>query len=188
MATDVRASIEHDGQMDHCERESLAVVVTGIPGSGKTTLAQALALAWEVPVLALDAIKERLYESSDGALIGFQLRLTAESELRAQLVASHGPAVVDIWIQPGRDTARVAELLTSSTLRVVEVLCRVPAEVAIDRYRRRVRFGPHKPADEETLQRIRHAADALVPLGVGPCFEIDTSAPVAVERLLELLS
>ena len=163
------------------------MVVTGVPGSGKSTLGRALAQSLELPFLALDAIKEQLYESSDGTLVGLDLRLTAESELINRLMSSKAPAVVDIWIQPGRDTARVSRLLTSSTSRIVEVLCRVPADVAVDRYRRRIRSGPHEPADAETLQRIRDAAASLHPLGVGPCVEVDTSAPVLMAPLLALL-
>jgi predicted kinase len=176
-----------DGQVDVLRAGSVAVVVTGVPGSGKTTLGRALAQALEAPFLALDAIKERLYESSGGALLGVDLRLAAERELSARLSAYEGRVVVDIWIQPGRDTARVAAWLTASASRVVEVLCRVPAEVAVDRYRRRVRFGPHGPADEETLQRIRDATAACIPLGLGPCIEVDTSAPVAMGPLLDRL-
>jgi hypothetical protein len=179
----------HDYKAPEASRRgSVAVVVTGVPGSGKSTLGRALAQALEAPLLALDAIKELLYESSGGALVGVDLRLAAETELSAGLSACEGPAVVDIWIQPGRDTTRVAGWLAMSASRVVEVLCRVPAEVAVDRYRRRVRSGPHRAADEETLQRIREAAAAVIPLGLGPCIEVDTSAPVPMEPLLDRLT
>jgi hypothetical protein len=42
--------------------------------------------------------------------------------------------VVDIWIAPRRDTARIVELLGPWWDRLVEVRCQVPAEVAIRRY------------------------------------------------------
>ena len=164
-------------------RGVLTVVVTGVPGSGKTTLGRALAQALDARFFSLDAIKESLFETSGGTLDGTTLRLAAEAQLGADLAATTGPTVVDIWIQPGRDTARVAVLLASISSRMVEVLCRVPAEVAVDRYSQRSRSGPHKPPDEETLQRIRDASAELGPTGVGPCIEIDTSAPVDVDTL-----
>jgi predicted kinase len=40
---------------------SLVVVVTGLAGSGKTTVAKALADALDVPLISKDAIKEALF-------------------------------------------------------------------------------------------------------------------------------
>jgi predicted kinase len=169
------------------EAPAVTVVVTGLPGAGKTTLARALSEAAGGRFLSLDAIKEALFESAGGRLEGVELRLAAEAELRDRLATECTPAVVDIWVRPHRDTARVAELLRSSASPLVEVLCRVPTEVALDRYRDRVRFGPHRPADARMLQSIRDVAADLAPLGVGPCLEVDTSEPVDVGRLVRRL-
>ena len=43
------------------------MVVTGVPGAGKTTLGAALALTLRVPFLSLDSIKEQLYSRDDTA-------------------------------------------------------------------------------------------------------------------------
>lgn len=43
------------------------IVVNGVPGSGKTTLAGPLAAAMRTPLLAKDRIKEALFDSADGA-------------------------------------------------------------------------------------------------------------------------
>src|SRR5919106_6497389 len=91
------------------------VVVTGVPGSGKTTVGRLLAHALRAPFLSLDSIKERLFGVSDGRLDAFALRLAAETELGAEIAAVAGTAVVDIWIQPGRDTERVAHLLADNS-------------------------------------------------------------------------
>lgn len=182
---------ELDSQLSSDEadllRDVLTVVVTGVPGSGKTTLGRALAQTLDAKFFSLDAIKESLFESSGGTLGGHDLRLAAEAQLSVALTSTTGSTVVDLWVQPGRDTARVAKLLRRTSSRMVEVLCRVPAEVAVDRYSQRSRSGPHKPPDEETLQRIRDAAAEFGPTGVGPCVEIDTSAPVDVDTLVASL-
>jgi predicted kinase len=182
-----RLRVAENRRVSSCGAPGLVVVVTGVPGSGKTTLGRALAHAAGAHFLALDGIKERLFESSHGTLSRVALRLAAEAELGAALAAVAGAAVVDIWIQPGRDTTRVAELLASNGSPVVEIMCRVPAEVAVCRYRKRARAGPHMPPDEQTLQRIRAAAATLVPLGLGSCVEVDTTVPVDVGRLAATL-
>jgi predicted kinase len=164
------------------------VVVTGVPGAGKTTLARALAEVLRGTLLSLDEIKERLYDASAHQVVGHALRVAAERDLAEQLATCKGTAVVDIWAQPGRDTDRVARIVTVERRSVFEVLCRVPAQVAVDRYRARPRSGPHGPPDEETLGRIRKAASVIAPLGVGRCIEVDTTGPVDLRALLRSIT
>lgn len=164
------------------------LVVTGVPGAGKTTLASGLATALQVPVISLDSIKESLYFGATEYRDQFDLRLAAEAELRLQLNAIEGTAVVDIWIAPKRDTERVAALLREQNRDIVELLCRVPADVAVERYARRRRTGgPHRPADASTLKRIEEAAAHFEPMGMGWCIEVATAGPVDVRRLIGLL-
>jgi glucokinase len=171
---------------DHVACRPVLLVVTGVPGAGKTTLGSALAAALEVPFVSLDSIKEELYLSDvDGD--PFELRLAAEAEMERRLNAIEGRAVVDIWIAPNRDTNRVARLLRGQHRDVVELLCRVAAEVAIERYTRRRRTGPHRPADASTLRRIHEAAKDFQPMRIGRCIEVDTSRPVNVGRLINQL-
>ncbi len=164
-----------------------AVVVTGVPCAGKTTLGSAIAGEVGAPFLSLDTIKEDLYER-DSRRSGVALRRAAEAALGDCLAAATGTVVVDIWIAPVRDTDRVIKLLRRHTASVDEVLCRVPAEVAVERYVRRPRTGPHLPADELTLERIREAVAVFKPLGLGRCIEVDTSNPVDVQRVLARLA
>jgi predicted kinase len=167
---------------------STVVVVTGVPGAGKSTLAEALAAALAVPILSLDAIKERLYASGGMSQDRSRLRLAAETELFARVDVTAGCVVMDIWVAPARDTERVTGLLQRLGRPVVEVLCRVPPAVAAARYERRARaVGPHLPPDAATLQRIRDAVEVIEPLGVGDCVEVDTSRPVEISELLRQL-
>ncbi len=165
----------------------LLVVVTGVPGAGKTTLGSALAGALRAPFLSLDAIKESLYGDGAENRDPHELRLAAEAELAVQLYAAERTVVVDIWVAPQRDTDRIATLLRRQSKNITELLCRVPADVAVARYVRRQRSGPHRPADEPTLQRIRAAVDHLEPMGIGDCLEIDTSRPVNLDWVLARL-
>lgn len=163
------------------------VLVTGVPGAGKTTLGRALAGALHVPFLSLDTMKERLYAAQPGELDDWELRQAAEAELAAELAGGDCTVVVDIWIAPQRDTDRVAAVLRRQGRPVVEMLCTVPADVAVERYSRRRRSGPHRDADEATLRRIRSAVEMIEPIGVGRCIEVDTSGTLRIEALTEQL-
>lgn len=159
------------------------VLVTGVPAAGKSTVAAALADRLHGVLLSLDVIKERRYAEDPRIGNSVELRFAAEAELWQRIATARGPVVVDLWVAPGRDEARIVAALRPYRPRVVEVLCRVSAEVAVARYVDRVRPGPHQPADEPTRQRIRDAVAAIGPLGVGPCLEVGTERPVDVAEV-----
>ena len=155
------------------------VVVTGLPGAGKTSLATALAERLGTALVSLDQIKEELAAEAEDTPRDW-LRYDAEAELVHRLEAFDGDAVVDIWIAPRRDTERVRDLLKRWWDHVVEVRCEVPGAVALERYVARPRTWPHLPPDEETLARIRDAAERPEALGAPRTVVVDTTRPVEV--------
>ena len=144
-------------------------------------------MALGAPFLSLDTIKENLYGSGAEKRDPHELRRAAEAELFVEVGAADETVVVDIWIAPERDTNRLATLLGEQEKNVVELLCRVPADVAVARYVRRHRSGPHRPADLPTLQRIQDAVDHIEPMPIGNCIEIDTSQPVDIDSVIDRL-
>lgn len=174
-------------------KERVVLVVTGLPGSGKTSLGKALALALDVSLLSLDELKEQLYVERPGP-DPYALRLAAEDLLAARLdQLARRPdgdvaAVVDIWVAPSRDGDRVRQLLSGRDCEIIELVCRVSAEQAAQRYAARPRTAPHLPPDAATLQRIREAAPQVTPLGLGRSIDVDTSRPVDVPELLAVLT
>jgi predicted kinase len=177
--------IDEVRSVDDVRAKPVLVVVTGVPGAGKTTLGSAIARVLEVPFVSLDAIKETLYAQDPGPRDPFELRLAAEAVLSSLLDAGPGMVVVDIWIAPNRDSSRVAALLREQRRDIVELLCRVPADVAIGRYTSRRRSAPHRSADASMLARIRRATTEFEPLGIGRCIEVDTSQPVDIGDLVD---
>jgi predicted kinase len=161
------------------------ILVTGVPGAGKSTLARQLATSLDAALLSLDEIKESLYEAGAHLDDRMALRLAAEQELARRAAAEPRAVVVDIWVAPGRDEARTARWIGPLARPVVEVLCRVPAGVAVARYRSRRRAGPHLPPDADMLCRIETAAAAIAPQCLGPTVEVDTVGVVDVNRLVK---
>ncbi|MDX6308767.1 MAG: hypothetical protein QOI06_1813 [Nocardioidaceae bacterium] len=159
------------------------VLVTGVPGAGKSTLAAQLATALSAGFLSLDEVKESLYAEGVHMRELGALRLAAEHELAQQIAAESRAVVVDIWVAPGRDEQRTAHWVGLLGRPAVEVLCRIPGAVAVDRYRSRRRSGPHLPPDDDTVRRIEAAAVAIAPLGLGATIEVETLGAVDVGRL-----
>lgn len=152
------------------------VLVGGWPGSGKTTLATALATHLGVPLLAKDELKEALAEALGSPGDVDASRRLGRAAVRGVLtLARRCPdAVVDsTWFE---DARALAETLPRP---LVEVRCVVPLEVARERYLSRA-AGRH-PGHLDLARTERELWGAPVePLGLGPLVEVDTSAPVDV--------
>jgi predicted kinase len=153
------------------------VLVNGLPGSGKTTLAGELARVLDAQLISKDAIKEAVV----GVLpaVPYQAVGIAASEMMWTLAAAISADVVleSWWFKP-RDLRFVESgLRRCRPASVVEVWCDVPAHVAKSRYAARQRHPVHQDDRRlaEAWPRWEHNAE---PLGLAPVVAVDTSRAV----------
>jgi predicted kinase len=152
-------------------------------GAGKTTLARGLSRQLDLPLLSLDLVKDALYPELPD-VDRADLRRATGAVIWDLLADAPGGAVVDIWLEPRRDAGVLAAgLARAGVTTVVELLCQVPPAVAVSRYASRVRTAVHLPADQETLARIRNAAEIIALHELGPGRLVDTTRPVDIARL-----
>jgi predicted kinase len=130
------------------------VVVAGVPGSGKTTLARALASDLELPLLSKDTIKEALFDALGTGDLSWSQRLGGASHrvLRA-LAAEAGAAVLESHFHRGVSEPDLASLGAP----MVQVYCRCPLDVAVARYRARA-----ASADRHPGHLPEHQADEVI--------------------------
>lgn len=163
------------------------VVISGLPGSGKSTVGRAVSEAVGLPLLSVDTVKEAIADHLDDP---DRLAIRAAARAVVARLAETCPlgCLVDIWINPLRDVENVTALLTTVTgVRLLEVVCRIPPEVAVDRYAARDRHTTHLPPDQGSFARIREAAPHVAPLGLGPAYDLDTAGSLDVTELLRWL-
>lgn len=189
MGSDISAAIGRDEAVGSSPAKTV-VLVTGIPGAGKTTVSRALSTTLTLPLLSKDAIKESLFD-----VLGvrdrewsLQLGAAANRVLWALLSCCPAGAIVDMWLDPIRDAGLSQRGLAQADVHTAfEIICDCPVELAVERYASRIRHPGHLPPDGATLQRIHDLSILMTPLGIGPTKRIDTTRPVDIPALVEWL-
>lgn len=158
-----------------------AVLVNGVPASGKSTLARALAARLEVPILELDVIKEVLFEElghrNADRTWGRALGRASLESIWALLAGFPGDStvVVEAWFRLPPHDHVVRGLERAGIDRWVEIWCHADTEVLVARYSRRARHPGH-PAAEDYLEELKELAAVARPMDLSPCLSVDTGA------------
>jgi predicted kinase len=160
----------------------MLIVVSGPPGSGKTTLAHQLAAAVGCPAICRDEIKEGMAHATPGFVPGpgdpLTMRTLATFFDVLGLLIGRGTTVVAeaafqdrVW-RPG-----LTPFLGLADLRIIH--CTVSAEVASERITTRATDNPQRKAHEDghrPADTWRRSHDAFDPINLPvPTLAVDTT-------------
>ena len=157
-----------------------AVVVTGLPASGKTTVARHLAQLLNVPLLDKDDFLEELYEEQFPQTQAKRRELSKISDTLFQQSAMALDAVVLVshW-RPTcgpQNTGTPTDWLPQTFAQIVEVQCECSPDMATTRFLKRIRHPGHRDRDRDPADL---AAGMMLlakgyPLGLGTLMTVDT--------------
>lgn len=166
----------------------MLAVVSGGPGTGKTTLAHALARRLGCPAVIRDEIKQGLVMSAPGHRSGADdplnlPALDAFFAVLAVLARAGVTAVAEAAYQDRLWRPHLEPLAAIARIRVIR--CTTPAAVAYDRIARRAEEDPHRAAhgDRALLAAIaagEHSLESFVPISLDvPVLTVDASSGYA---------
>lgn len=169
-----------------------AVLVNGVPASGKSTVARLVSDRFGWPLLALDSIKEPFFTELGVGDRDYNRKLGRGAYAAIFNTVAGFPdgltVVVEAWFgfQPPEVLAR--HIARAGIGEAVEFWCHAPPDVIGQRYADRVasRAAAHPGVDY--VPELVALAGRAQPIGAGALFSIDTTHPLdllGVARFLE---
>ncbi|MBC2834442.1 ROK family protein [Paragemmobacter straminiformis] len=169
-----------------------AVLVNGVPASGKSGVAQAIAAATGWPILSLDTVKnpflvelapvDRLMNRTLG-----RAAYRSIFDLTAQF-APDATVIIDAWFGFQPPEVLQAGLAAAGITEVRQIWCHAPPETIGARYAARVATRPAGHPGLDYVPELVALATRARPLDGYPSHEVDTAAPLDRDALMRFLA
>jgi len=164
------------------------IVVTGLPASGKTTLARLLGVELGFVVIDKDDFLETLLGSVQEFNAEFRFRCSRDADKQFEEAARAAGDVILVSHWQGPNEHRESGT-PSAWLRefdsVVEIVCHCSVATALERFKNRNRHAGHgdNRSDLSVLQRWFEEDSLRIPLGIGSLITVNTEAIVDIKKL-----
>ncbi|MGQ7885038.1 AAA family ATPase [Paenibacillus sp. WC2504] len=177
------------------------IIINGLPGTGKTTLAKRLEQDLRIPLFSRDGIYETLYDALDCQNNGCPPLMAPASFTMLYAIAStllsagQSMMIEGFFGRPELRSAEFLKLQRASGFEPIQILCRTEGKVLLERFLTRMgakeRHAAHADLEwiEQEENKARILRGDLTPLTLGgTMIEIDTTSPDSFDYALLIKS
>jgi len=175
------------------------IIINGLPGTGKTTIAKSIALKLSMPLIMKDAIKEFLFDTLgvkdrewSGSLGKFSYKYLYE--LTDFMLADGQSIIIENAFEKQYSKPILEEIISKYKLNNIhEIYCFTDKDTRRKRYMERNETGNRHPGHVDHLNYLSNKdpepTEKYGPLNIGKLVKIDTTdfSLVNVDKVLELM-
>lgn len=160
------------------------VIITGHPGSGKTSIAKRLSEQYHTAFVSKDALKERIFDALGSDDKAWSLKVSGAShrimdDVVGQILQSGNSVIVESNFKPEVDSERFTAITEKHHAKCVQILCFADGNTLFERWNKRIQNEERHTGhvEEISLEQIRQDLSVpYLPLNLSaPLITLDTS-------------
>ena len=169
------------------------IVITGHPGSGKTSVAKAISTMYGIPFISKDTLKECIFDTLGSSDKQWSLKVSAAAHrITDKIIENHleigGSIIIESNFKPEIDSTRFTEIIERYNAECLQLLCVASPEVLYERWVGRIEAAKRHEGHTEaiSLDEIReNFKEDFSPLNLpGDVVELDTTDFATIEKTL----
>ena len=168
------------------------ILVTGLPGTGKTTLSKEISADFSSPLISKDSIKEIIFDEMGwedrrwSQQVGQATYRIMDYVIESQLQAGNN-LILESNFSAKFDNAKFQSWQKKYNFKAVQILCHADSKVLFERFKARVENDERHPghADSDNLEEWREKLnhDTSEPLDIeGTILRVDTTDFAAIDK------